>query len=846
MVRIEKIVVLLQFHFLIKTERKMHKIFVPIYQYFSKHKPLMYIILVATSLVFLFFGLKVKYEEDITKLLPESSVESQLAFSSIQLKDKIYIQMASAGEPQSPEVLCERMDEFIDLLFAKDSSHRFISNVLYKIEPEMGLNALEFVLGHLPSFVDTAVYSGFEQALQPEAVETQMWVNYNQMMEDETGDITQMIAYDPLNLRKAVLGDAIDGAMANFNVIDGHLFCPDSTVAIGYLAPAFRSLDSWSSTMFSKMLAKAQMEFEAAHPDVKVHAHGDPIGSVSNAGRIRSDLVLTVGISLILILILIWLCFRSFSFIWEMLLPIIYGAAFSLACIYWIKGGMSLMALGLGAIVLGVAISYCLHVLIHHFFVGDPEKMLTDEATPVTLGCITTVGAFCSLLFTESDLLRDFGLFASLSLLGSTFFSLVFLPHFLPRHKAAADSKTFRRISRLNNLPFDKKPWFLALIVIILVVGIVFSYKVKFDSDLRNLDYNSPAEVQAESLFNEKNNDGFFHLYFATVSTDIDEALEADKLLMLKLDSLKQKGYVHSYTDIIPKLFVTQKDQEQRIAAWNAYWTDERKANAIRMVDKGAHDFGLDPMMFYEFKELLNAEYEPASLMESGVVPPNLLGNFIECNADNQYMVFTDVSMQFDEKDIVTDALVTNPKTFVLEPFYYCKSMVEIIHDDFNIAVWISSLFVLVILLLSFRNLITALLSFLPMVLSWFMVQGYMAILGLEFNLINIVIATFIFGVGVDYSIFITEGLLTQARTGNADVLTWHKVAIFFSAAILVIVVTSLLFAVHPAIRSIGLITLIGMASTIMISYSLQPFVFWKLMKLPFYNHSVMKKKDVQ
>ena len=499
------------------------------------------------------------------------------------------------------------------------------------------------------------------------------------------------------------------------------------------------------------------------------------------------------------------------------------------------------MALGLGAIVLGVAISYCLHVLIHHFFVGDPEKLLLDESTPVFLGCITTVGAFCSLLFTDSDLLRDFGLFASFALLGSTLFALIFLPHFLPIRHADADSKTFRRISRLNNLPFDKKSWFLALIVIIIIVGIIFSPKVKFDSDLRNLDYNSPDEVSAEGLYNEKNNDGFFHLYFATVSTDIDEALEADKSLMPILDSMKQKGYVHSYTDMIPKLFVTQKDQELRIAAWDAYWTDERKSEAIRMVDKGAHDFGLDPMMFYDFKELLNAEYEPASLMESGVVPPNLLGNFIECNADNQYMVFTDVAMRFDEKDIVTDALVTNPKTFVLEPFYYCKSMVEVINDDFNIAVWISSLFVLLILLVSFRNIITALLSFIPMVLSWFMVQGYMAIIGLEFNLASIIISTFIFGVGVDYSIFITEGLLTQARTGNSDVLTWHKVAIFFSAVILVIVVSSLLFAVHPAIRSIGLSTLIGMASTIMISYALQPFAFWQLMKWPWYKKSVMK-----
>ena len=820
----------------------MHKIFLPLYHYFSKHKTLMYIVLAITSVIFLFFGLRLHYEEDISKLLPSSSVESQLAFGSIELKDKIYIQVESAGERVSPEVLGARTDEFIELLFEKDSSTHFISNVLYKMEPEVAINALDFVLTHIPSFIDTSAYDDFEKMMEPDVIRTQMWVNYEQMMEDETGDLTQAIAYDPLNLRSVVLGDVLYSAMSGYNIIDGHLFCPDSTVAIAYLAPAFRSLDSWSSTEFSRMLKRAQKEFAASHPDVKVHAHGDPIGSVSNASRIRSDLVVTVGISLILILILIGFCFRSFPFIWKLLLPILYGTAFSLACIYWIKGGMSLMALGLGAIVLGVAISYCLHVLIHHFFVGDPEKLLRDESTPVFLGCITTVGAFCSLLFTESDLLRDFGLFASFALLGSTLFSLIFLPHFLPAIKADSHNTTFRRISRLNNLPFDRKPWFLALIVVILVIGIIFSHKVKFDSDLRNLDYNSPAEVEAESLYNTKNNDGFFHLYFATVSTDIDEALEADKSLMIALEDLKQKGLVHSYTDMIPKLFITMADQEQRIAAWNAYWTEERKKEAIQQVDKGALEFGLDPMMFYEFKDLLNAEYEPASLLESGVVPENLLGNFIECNADNQYMVFTDVSMTFDEKDIVTDVLVTNPKTFVLEPFYYCKSMVEIIHDDFNIAVWISSLFVLIILLVSFRNLITALLSFIPMVLSWFMVQGYMALLGLEFNLINIIISTFIFGVGVDYSIFIMEGLLAEARTGDKDLLTWHKVAIFFSAVILVMVVSSLLFAVHPAIRSIGLITLIGMASTIMISYALQPFVFWQLMKLPWYRKSVLKK----
>lgn len=822
----------------------MHKIFIPIYRFFKNHQLLMYLVMGISFLVFLVFGLQLHYEEDITKLLPTSSVESQLAFGSIGLKDKVFIQVTSSNENLSPEEIAALTDEFMEMLFERDSATHYISNILYKMEPEMALNALDFVLEHVPSFVDTSAYQEIAKVLEPEAAAAQMQANYDLLMNDETGEALQMVAYDPLNLKDAIIGDLLEGAIGGYNMIEGHFFCADSTVAIAYLAPAFRTLDSMSAENFSKMMAKAKQEFEALHPEVKVLVHGDPIGSVSNASRIKNDLVVTVGISLILILILLGLCFKSFSFLWKMLLPIVYGTVFSLAVIYWYRGEMSLMALGLGAIVLGVAISYCLHVMIHHFFVGDPEKLLLDESTPVFLGCLTTVGAFCSLLLTDSDLLRDFGLFASLALIGSTLFALIFLPHFLPKRHADSGGVVFRYITRLNSLPYDRRKWFLVLMVAIIVVGIVFSPKVKFDSDLRNLDYNSPGELESEALFNAKNNDGFAHQYYATVSTDFDEAILANQSLMVILDSLKQTGIAHSYTDLISKLFITQEEQERRIEAWNAFWTEERKHETMALVETNAKQLGLDPSMFADFQWLIESEYEPASLLESGIIPENLLGNFIECNADGQYMVFTDVAMVFEDKDPITAAVIKNPKTFILDPFYYCKDMVEVIHDDFDIAVWISSIFVLIILLVSFRNILTALLSFIPMVVSWFMVQGYMALIGLEFNLINIIISTFIFGIGVDYSIFITEGLLSEARTGNRDVLTWHKVAIFFSAIILVIVISSLLFAVHPAIQSIGLSTLIGMASTIMISYSLQPFAFRQLMKIPAYKRSVLSKKS--
>ena len=821
----------------------MHRIFLPIYRFFCRHKALLYIILAATTILFAVFGLRVKYEEDITKLLPTSSVESELAFGSIGLKDKIYIQVTSSGEKLSPEEIAARTDSFVELLQSKDTAGKYIDNILCRLEPETALNALDFVLEHIPSFIDTSAYTAFGEAVKPAAIREQMAANAEVIMEDMTGEATQAIGYDPLNLREAVLGDISLDVAGGYNIIDGHFFCADSSVAIAYLAPAFKALDSGTATEMSRLMRRCVKEFEQEHPDTKVLYHGEPIGSVSNASRIKADLVVTVGISLVLIFILLVICFKSISFLWRLLVPIAYGTLFALACIFWIKGGMSLLALGFGAIVLGVAISYCLHLLIHHRFVGDIEMLLREESTPVFLGCLTTIGAFLSLLFTDSDLLRDFGMFSSLGLAGSTLFVLIFLPHLLPKKMDEPRIAAVNTIDKINSYPYDRNKWVLSIMSALIIVGIFFSDKVKFDSDLRNLDYNSDYELESEELFNEVNNDGYVHLYYATVSTDADEALEANVSLSNILDSLKAAGTVHGYSDMVSKLFITTDVQQQRINAWNAFWTPRLRSEVLSTITAEAGRAGLYPDMFQGFETILDTPYEPASLLEAGVVPDNLLCNFIERNADGQYMVFSDVSMAPEDKDNVTAEVVKNPKTFILDPFYYCKDMVQVIHDDFNIAVWISSLFVLLILLLSYRNIITALLSFLPMAVSWFVVQGYMAIIGLEFNLINIVISTFIFGVGVDYSIFITEGLLTEARTGSRTMLGHHKAAIFFSAAILAIVTCSLLFAQHPAIRSIGLSTLIGMASTIMISYSLQPFLFRQLMKIPAYKRSVLKKK---
>lgn len=822
----------------------MHRIFLPIYQYLRRHKALLYILLIVSTLVFAFFGAQLQYEEDVAKLLPRSSVDSELAFSDIELKDKIFIQITSADpeQPLDTWTMSEYIDEFCAALLERDSTGRYIIGILSSIDPGTMVGAMDYGFSHLPSLIDTAFYADFLAAMTPEAIDAQMARNRELIDNDMTGDATQMVCTDPLDLRDIFLSrmfpEGLDaGSVGDFTMENGHFFCPDRTVALAFLSTTVSQTNSGKGTRFARILNHVRDDFEAAHPDAHVLLHGNPLGGVSNASTIKTDLVWTIGLSLLVILVILLLCFHRFRFVIHLLAPVLYGTLFALACVYWIKGIMSFMALGIGAIILGVALSYCLHVLIHYYFVEDVEQMLREESTPVVLGCLTTIGAFLGLLFTESDLLRDFGLFATFALLGNTLYALVFLPHFLKKEDICyKKEKGFPAVDRFNNLPWDRNPWILGVMTVLLAVGIVMSPRVEFDTDLRNLNFVNKALAESQDLYSEKNENGSMSQYYAAYGETLDEALEYNKLLRNRLDSLEKTGLLTRYSSLVPVLFQSQCDQEERIAAWKAFWTPERIDRTQRDLTAAARKQQLDPDLFAPFFALLESDYEPASLYDAGVIPHEMMSNFVEHQASGRWMVFSTAAFNPDDKDVVNDALVNGPQSVVLEPFYYCRDMVQIVHDDFQLTLWISSIFVLLVLLVAFRNLWVALVAFFPMFLSWYALQGFMALLGLQFNLINIVIATFVFGIGVDYSIFVMEGLLQEARTGSKERLAYHKVAIFFSGIVLIIVIGSLIFARHPAIHSTGVISLIGMVFTILMTYSLEPFVFRWLQKSPYFQ----------
>ena len=818
----------------------MTELFVRIYRYFRHHRAVCWLSMAALFVVFGFFATRIHLEEDIDKLMPSSKNEdgtTKLAFASLKIKDKTFITI----EGQSPERLVAVCDAFMDTLLVRDSSAHTIGDLFYRLPDELMTDGIGYLTDHLPSYIDTTAYAAFDTLLTRDHMVRQMAQNRDDL-EGEFGSMfPELIQLDPLGMRSALNlplslagGEGGRSGIAPLSLegsdAPAHFFVPDSTVLVAFLTPRFSSTNTGQGSALFRMLNDEIERFKQTCPDVRISYHGTPASGFYNSTQIKHDLTTTISGALLLVLVMLVLNFRRWDTIPLLLLPVAFGTLFGLSLMYWLKGQFSLLALGIGGVVLGVALSYVLHVLTHREYVGDAEQLLRDQVKPVLLGCITTIGSFSGLIFIKTDLLQDFGLFAAFAILGTTLFSLVYLPQFF-KHEAP------RPVTEaLVNYPFDRSKPLLVAIGVTLVVSIgAYLWKgTQFDADMHNLGYEAELTEHSEALLRQKTYTGDKQKYFASKGATMEEAIEHFAQLDRKLDSLQRLGLVKEYTRT-NQIFVSLKEQRQRIDAWHRYWSPERLSTVRRLIAETAPQAGLRPEAFDTFFDAATADYEPDALYEAGLIPEGFQSTMTEQSYGGDYLCFTSVRCQNDsvrsaESDYmrICDAVAKDPDLLVLDTYYYTTDTLLQMSSDFDVLQWLSMLFVFGVLLVSFHfNWRLALLGFMPILLSWLVVLGVMNIFDVRFNLISIIISTFIFGIGVDYSIFIMQGL----TSGDTRQLGYHKKAILLSAFILVVTVSSMLLASHPAIRSVGFSTLVGLLSAVILAYVLQPAVYRIIVK---------------
>ena len=806
----------------------MTQFFIGLYDYFERHKILFYLSLISCVLLMGFFALQVRFEENITQFFPDTkdSQNTIKVFDNLKIKDKIIIMLSSADtcHQVEPDSLIEAAGQLQQTLTEK-AGGTLIKGIFAQVDQSLIGGATDFVYEHLPLFLTDTDYQRFDSLLTEKGIQAIMQKNYTNLLSPAGIALRSYILRDPLGLGSEALKHLQDFQLeANYEIYDEHIFSKDGSTLLMFITPVFSTGSTGKNDELIKILEEELQHVQGESPTIRVEYFGGPSVGVYNARQIKKDTILTSSLALLIIIVFISLVFKRKRSIPLIITPVLFGGLFALFLIFFIKGSISAIAVGAGSAVMGIALSYSIHMLAHQNHVSTVQQLIKEIAYPLTVGSFTTIGAFMGLIFTSSDLLRDFGLFASLALVGTTLFCLIYLPHFLKGQADVKQGCILRIIEKINAYSYEKNKWLVGGILLITVICLFTSQKVGFNNDMMSLNYEPQHLKQSEEKLMQLFDSDEKTVLFVSVGKDMNQATETYAMTNQKLLALKDQGLIKDYASA-SQFLISPQEQQLRLKKWKDYWTDEKQQQIREQLETAAAEYRFRPGSFDPFYQWLNQPFgEYHYTAQEDDLSGKLLNEW-QTSADSITMLISQIRISDQNKETVYQHFSKDQDVVVFDRSYFANKWVSAINDDFYLILYISSFLIFFALWFSYGRIELTLMSFLPMLVSWVIILGLMGILGIEFNIINIILSTFIFGIGDDFSIFIMDGLQNKYRTGQ-KVLNSHKTAIFFSAFTTVVGMGALVFAKHPALQSISLISILGMIAVVLVAYTIQPLIF--------------------
>ena len=802
----------------------MIPLFLIIYRFFNKHKVLLYGILLLISTLIFFQASRINFEEDLNAFMPKMNDSKFIneVFKNVKVKDKIVF-LFTAGENQSPEELIETCDSFFDSLQETKVGKSHIKSVLYKFNAGLIDNSYQYVINNLPAFLDSLDYVRLDSLCLPDNLSSRLQENYYHLISPLSLVSGKYIFDDPLGLTGNILNRFSDLQLSvPYEIYNDHFFSYGKQYLIAFLSPVFGTGELSNNEPFVNTIESQIDRFSQLHPDVEISWFGGIPISIYNARRIKTDAQTSLLITLILVTAVVIFIFRRKSAIFMILLPVLFGGVFALAFMSLIQGTVSTIAIGAGSAILGVALSYSMHVFCHSLHAQSAEEIIKELSYPMTIGSFTTIGGFAGLTFSSSKVLYDFGLFSCFALIGTTLFCLIFLPHFLVL-RPQKNNKILHKIEQFNAYPFENNKILITGIALISLVCFFFFQNVKFNPDMNQLTFMPKQFAETESRLSKVFQEQYKTVYFVSTGDDLDKALESYSTLNYQLNQLKQQQLISEFSSA-NRLLIPLNKQEQKIARWNDYWTSDKKAELKHNLLTLSKKQGFKEEAFEKFFDTLEKKYVPNHYSTDELTAENSLNDWIDTSGKHP-MLIAQVRLSEGNKEKVYATFENTNDIVILDKPYFAGKIADTLNTDFNTILYIVSILVFFSILISYGRIEITLITFLPMALSWVIILGLMALFGIEFNIVNIIISTFIFGIGDDFSIFITDGLLSEYKTGK-KILNAHKTAIFFSVFTIIAGLGAMIVAKHPALRSLSIASMFGMAAVILISFTIQPFIF--------------------
>ena len=802
----------------------MDKFFLSIHDWLKKRKLFSLLILVGLVTLLVLTASKLKFEEDISKLIPtsETSEITNKVLKQVNFADKIVVYLEAKTEGNKND-LTDYASKFIDSLTT--NCGEYISEIQGKLNEDEIDNTLNFIYENLPLFLDENDYDTLSKKLHKDSIDVITQTNYRTLISPSGILAKKSILKDPLGLSfiglKKLQQLKFDD---NFKIHNNFLITQDDKNLLLFIKPLFKTNETDKNTDFVSKLYSIQKSLNTEFSTkVSSEYYGSTVIAVANANQIKRDIQFTISIALTVLMIILILFYKKIVIPFILFTPTLIGGLIAVVFLYILKGKVSAISLGIGSVLLGVTLDYSLHILTHFRKNPNVKQLYKDVTKPILMSSITTAIAFLCLVFLQSEALQDLGIFAALSVIFSSIIALIFIPQ-----TYSVSKKVLKRentiLDAFASYKFDKNKILISLIGLILLVSF-FTYKnVFFDKDISKMNYQSESLKSTEEKLDKLTNTNSKSIYAVAFDKILDTALIGNEKLALNLKELKNRNEIVSYSTI-GGLVLSKKQQEQKINRWNLFWDNHKKNVLKQNLTNSSTKVGFKSQVFKEFYNSLDKKFKLISIEEYKQLTPLFLDEFISKKTDDFFTVSSLIKVNETNYNAVIDNLSEKKEIVVIDRQNINETFLGDLKNDFNSLLKYSLIAVLLIVLLFFRSFELTLITIVPIALTWFITIGVMGLLSIDFNIFNIIISTFIFGLGVDYSIFITNGLVKQYKYGVKE-LTTYKTAILLSVITTILGVGVLIFAKHPALKSISIVSIIGIVSAMLIAFTVQPLLF--------------------
>ena len=779
-----------------------------------------------SSLLFLvcavFVLQKITFNEDITRIIPSNKTNNTTAqvISEMNFTDKIAVIFKKKKGAENQDLI-SAAESFTDTLpVVKD----YYLSVQGTLNEDLFQKSFRFVYDNLPIYLNEADYTTIDNKLQNDSLSKQIQQNYETLLSGNAAFMKDVVVNDPLQLSFLALKKLQQfQGNGDYKFQDGFLFTQDEEKIVLFINPKYGGSETQHNEIFVEKLNVLKQHISDKSPKVEVQYFGSPFIAVANAQQIKSDILTTVALSVSALMLLLIFYYRNWLVPIIVMIPTVFGGLFGLLCLYFLRTEISAISLSIAAILIGITIDYALHFLTHSKNTQNMQALFKDVAKPLLMSSSTTAVAFLCLLFVHSDALIDLGIFASISVVATAVFTLIILPH-IYKGKSLKHSHAIDKIAKY---PFEKNK-ILIVSTLLLVAMSAFTYhKVQFDGDLSKINF-MPVEQQLAEKELYTDNKIAKSLFVVAYNENEDKVLENNSQIFNELQLNKYVNNVQSVSSLVP----SKTEQFKAIERWNQFWNPSKINQTVQAIETKSVAQGFNAQTHAAFYQLLNKDFSTINLGSLKQFNQQLYNEF--AHGKNRYLLSTVVTI--DPKN--RDAFVKNfekenqgKQVLLIDRQALNEQYLGFLVNDFNLLVSYSFIAVFVILFIFYRRIELVITASIPIALTGFITAGLMGLLNIPFNIFSTIVCTLVFGHGIDFTIFMTSALQKQYTDGK-DEMPLYRTSIILAVLTTILAIGALIFAQHPALKSIALIALIGVSVAVLVTFVLYPLLF----KFLFFN----------